>query len=514
MIEGILAGLYTAFTPTNLMMVFIGCFAGTFIGMLPGLGPVSAIALMIPITYGFDPASGMILMAGVYYGAVFGGSTSAILINAPGVSGAVATAFDGYPMAQRGQAGKALATAAYSSFAGGTVGAVLLLLAVPILADVSLSFQSSDYFALMLFGCTAIAAFSGKGQGLKAISMTLLGLMLATVGEDPSGMQRFTFGVPDLYDGISFLLLSMATFAMAEALLMVLRGDSKKSQQTSDDLSVDKLGSMKLTKEEVKDIAPVVGRSSIVGFFVGILPGAGATIASFLSYGLERNMAPRDKQRDFGKGSIRGLAAPETSNNAASTGSFVPLLTLGIPGSATTAVMLGALLSYGVQPGPRLYIDHPTVFWSVIISMYVGNMILLVLNLPLIPYISKLLDIPRKILVPIILFLSLIGVYLVSFNTVDLTMMVIFGVVAVVFRLLDFPLAPLLLGFILGGMMEDNLRRALLIWDDSWAFLWQRPITATIVSLSLLTIAVPAVSSLLQKRRARVTGKVIDVTSE
>ncbi len=502
MIEGILTGLSTAFTPVNLMMVMLGCFAGTFIGMLPGLGPVSAIALMIPITYGFDPASGLILMAGVYYGAVFGGSTSAILINAPGVSGAVATAFDGYPMAQGGRAGKALAIAAYSSFLGGTVGAVLLFVFAPLLAKLSLSFQSTDYFALMVFGCTAIAAFSGKGQVLKAVLMTLLGLMLATVGEDPSGIQRFTFGMPDLYDGISFLLLSMATFALAEALIVVLRGDENK-QPASDDFSSSKLGSLKLDKADTKDIAPAVGRSSILGFFVGILPGAGATIASFLSYGMERNLAPKDKQAQFGKGSPRGLAGPEAANNAASTGSFVPLLTLGIPGSATTAVMLGALLSYGVQPGPRLYVDHPSIFWAVIISMYLGNIILLVLNLPLIPYISKLLDIRRQLLTPIILFFSLIGVYLVSFNTVDLTMMVIFGVIAVVFRILDYPLAPLLLGFILGGMMEDNLRRALLIWDGSWAFLWQRPMTATIMAITLITLLMPVVTQFRDRRKSR-----------
>ena len=501
MIDGILTGLQTAFSPINLAMVFVGCFAGTFIGMLPGLGPVSAIALMIPITYGLDPASGLILIAGVYYGAIFGGSTSAILINAPGVSGAVATAFDGYPLARKGHAGKALAIAAYGSFAGGTIGAVLLLIFVPFLAKVSLSFQSADYFALMLFGCTAVAAFSGKGQVVKAILMTLLGLMLATVGEDPSGIQRFTFGNADLYDGISFLLLSMATFALAEALIVVLKGTSDSN--TADELEKDRLGSMKVSGDEVRDIAPAVGRSSILGFFVGILPGAGATIASFLAYGMERNAASDDKKKEFGHGSHRGLAAPETANNAASTGSFVPLLTLGIPGSATTAVMLGALLSYGVQPGPRLYIDNPAVFWSVIISMYVGNVILLVLNLPLIPYIAKLLSVPRQLLTPIILFLSLMGVYLVSFNTVDLMMMVAIGAVAVVIRLLDYPLAPLLLGFILGGMLEDNLRRALLIWDGSFAFLWQRPITATIVTITLLTLLVPVVTSLRDGRRAR-----------
>jgi putative tricarboxylic transport membrane protein len=330
--------------------------------------------------------------------------------------------------------------------------------------------------------------------------MTLLGLMLATVGEDPSGIQRFTFGNADFYDGISFLLLSMATFALAEALIVVLKGPGEEVSAV--DLQKSHIGSLKVSREEAKDILPAVGRSSILGFFVGILPGAGATIASFLAYGMERNLASTEQKKEFGRGSHRGLAAPETANNAASTGSFVPLLTLGIPGSATTAVMLGALLSYGVQPGPRLYIDNPAVFWSVIISMYVGNLILLVLNLPLIPYISRLLQVPRQLLTPIILFFSLMGVYLVSFNTIDLSMMVIIGVIAVVIRILDYPLAPLLLGFILGGMLEDNLRRALLIWDGSFAFLWQRPITATIMVITFLTLLVPVISTLRHGRQA------------
>ena len=500
MVEGILIGLETAFTPLNLMLVFAGCFAGTLIGVLPGLGPVSAIALMIPITYSLSPSSGLILMAGVYYGAVFGGSTSAILINAPGVSGAVATAFDGYPMAQKGQAGKALAIAAYSSFFGGTIGAVLLFIFVPLLASLSLSFHSADYFALMLFGCTAITAFSDKGQVLKALQMTLLGLMLAMVGEDNSGIHRLTLGISDLYDGISFLLLSMATFALAEALIMVMskNNNNNSSQEYSDNSTLaPSKKDLVLSKTEVKDISPSVGRSSILGFFVGILPGAGATIASFLAYGTERNLANKEQQQQFGKGSQRGLAAPESANNAASTGSFVPLLTLGIPGSATTAVMLGALLSYGVQPGPRLYIDYPDVFWAVIISMYLGNIILLILNLPLIPYIAKLLEIPRQFLTPIILFFSLIGVYLVSFNSFDLVLMIIISVIALGLRILKYPLAPLLLGFILGGMMEDNLRRALLIWDGSFEFLWQRPITVVIMSITLLILCKPLISKLV-----------------
>ncbi|MDP6190567.1 MAG: tripartite tricarboxylate transporter permease, partial [Gammaproteobacteria bacterium] len=391
--DGIFTGLTTAIAPFNILMVVVGCFCGTFIGMLPGLGPISAVALMIPITYGLDPSSGIILMAGVYYGAVFGGSTSSILINAPGCSSTVVTAFDGYPLAQQGQAGKALALAAYCSFTGGTIGALILLVAAPALATVSLSFQSSDYFALMVLGLTAVAAFSGKGQVLKALLMTIFGLMIATIGTDViSGIPRFTFGNIDLIDGISFLLLAMATFALAEVVMAVLKGEHKEDDMPMDMAS---LGSMKLSKEEVKHVAPTAARSSLFGFLVGVLPGAGATIAAFLAYGIERNLSPHAIKEKFGRGALRGLAAPEAANNAASTGSFVPLLTLGIPGSGTTAIMLGALIAYGIQPGPRLFVDNPEVFWSVIISMYFGNIVLLILNLPLIPYISRLLIIPR-----------------------------------------------------------------------------------------------------------------------
>ncbi len=503
MIEGILQGLSTAASPINLMMVAIGCFVGTFIGMLPGLGPISAIALMIPITYGFDPATGMILMAGVYYGAIFGGSTSSILINAPGVAGTVATAFDGYPMARKGMAGKALAIAAYSSFSGGTIAAIFLLVAAPSLAVVSLSFQSTDYFALMVLGLTAVAAFAGKGNVIKALLMTVLGLMLSTVGTDKGvGVPRFTFGSQSLIDGISFLLLAMATFALSEALMAILKpktdADRKREMEAQKNL-----GSMKISKEELKEMAPVVGRSSILGFFVGVLPGAGATIASFLAYGMEQRLAGPKKGAEFGKGSIRGLAAPETANNAACSGSFVPLLTLGIPGSGTTAIMLGALLSYGIQPGPRLFQDNPDVFWSVIISMYIGNVILLVLNLPLIPYIARILAIPSTVLLPMILFFSLIGVYFVSFNTFDIHLMVLFAVAAVVLRLLDFPMAPMLLGFILGGMMEENLRRALTINNDSWSFLWERELTLSILVIAALVLFVPMIGPRITATLAR-----------
>ncbi|EGR0412391.1 tripartite tricarboxylate transporter permease [Vibrio cholerae] len=504
MLDGILQGLATAVMPTNLMMVMIGCFVGTFIGMLPGLGPISAIALMIPITYGLEPASGLILMAGVYYGAIFGGSTSSILINAPGCSSTVVTAFDGYPMAQKGQAGKALALAAYASFTGGTLSAIMLLFAAPALAKVSLSFQSSDYFALMLVGLSAVAAFAGKGQVIKAWMMTVLGLMLSTVGIDKGiGVERFTFGLTDLMDGFSFLLLAMATFALGETLMGILKPDGDNSANEQEQMK--NIGSMKLTREEVREAAPVSLRSSILGFFTGVLPGAGATIAAFLAYGMERNLAPKAKKEEFGQGSLRGLVAPESANNAASSGSFVPLLTLGIPGSGTTAIMLGALIAYGIQPGPRLFVDHPDIFWSVIISMYVGNIVLLILNLPLIPYISKLLAVPRTVLLPMILFFSITGVYLVSFNTMDVYVMILVAMGAIALRLANFPLAPLLLGFILGGLMEENLRRALIITDGEISFLWERPITLAFTVLAIVTLLSPLFSRLMERKK-RPTG--------
>jgi putative tricarboxylic transport membrane protein len=493
--EGISAGLATVFIPLNLMLVLAGCVAGTFIGMLPGLGPISAIALMIPITYGFDPSSGMILMAGVYYGAIFGGSTSSILINAPGVAGTVATAFDGYPLAQSGHAGKALAIAAVASFAGGTIAAALLMVAAPALASVSLSFQSPDYLMLMILGLTAVSAFASRGHVIQALIATIIGLMLATVGTDPSaGVQRFTFGNLDLVDGISFLLLAMAAFALSEALMTVLKRNSASIETEA--AAKGKFGSLKISRAEIHEMAPAVARSSLLGFFVGVLPGAGATIASFLAYGMERAFAPAKEKLQFGKGSIRGLAAPETANNAACTGSFVPLLTLGIPGSGTTAVMLGALISYGVQPGPQLFQTNPEVFWSVIISMYIGNVILLVLNLPLIPYIARLLALPRQLLVPLILFFSLIGVYLVSFNTFDIYMMTVFAVAAIFLRLFNYPMAPLILGFILGGMMEDNLQRTMTLYDGSFAFLLERPVSFGIAVVLIGVIALPVVRTL------------------
>ncbi len=498
MVEGLLLGLQTLFTLQNVAFLLLGCFAGTFIGMLPGLGPMTAIALMIPIASALEPAAGIVMMAAVYYGAIFGGSTSSILINAPGVASTVATSFDGYPMARAGRAGKALAIAAGASFWGGMIGAIALAVAAPYLATVSLSFQSTDYFALMVLGLATVAAFAGAGNMMKALSMAVLGLMLSTVGTDPGqGVARFTLGSLDLVDGISFLLLVMATFALSEALLSIMRITALDGAQHTH----DELGALHVPRQEIKDMAAPATRSSLLGFVIGLLPGAGATIGSLLAYGAEQRLAPPDKAAQFGKGSARGLAAPEAANNAAATGSFVPLLTLGIPGSGTTAILLGALIAYGVQPGPLLYINEPQIFWSVIASMWIGNVVLLVLNLPLIPYIARILAVPRQFLLPLILFLSLIGVYLVSFNTFDIQMMVLFAAAAVTFRLLDFPMAPMILGFILGGMMEENLARAMLIYDQSWAFVWHRPLTGGILILTIIVLLAPWLSRLLQLRR-------------
>ena len=486
MLEGLLIGLETAFSLKNLFMVVGGCIIGTFIGMLPGLGPMSIIAIMIPvaITLG-DPAAALILLAGVYYGAIFGGSTSSILLNAPGVAGTVATSFDGYPMARAGMAGKALTIAAISSFAGGTIGTILLMIFAPALSSVALLFHSAEYFALMIVGLSAIAAFAGTGQVSKAILMTLLGLMMATVGEGALyNMPRFTMGLMDLQSGFSFITLAMAIFALPEAIFLVLN-PARASHSES-----NKIENLRITKEEAKSIVPVIGRQSIQGFFIGVLPGAGATIASFLGYAVERNIAPAQEKKDFGKGSIKGLAAPETANNAACTGSFVPLLTLGIPGSGTTAILLGALIALNVSPGPRLMTDEPQIFWAVIISMYIGNLILLILNLPLIPYIAKILTIPRTFLIPFILFFTLMGSYIGQNNATELLILVGLGVCATVMRLANYPMAPLLIGFILGQMLEDNFSRSMQLYDGI-NFIMERPMTMVLLFLAAFLVILP-----------------------
>jgi putative tricarboxylic transport membrane protein len=495
MLEGIMIGLGTAFSVTNILMVIGGCLIGTFIGMLPGLGPMSIIAIMIPVAISIgDPSAALILLAGVYYGAIFGGSTSSILINAPGVASTVATSFDGYPLARQGKAGKALTVAAIASFCGGTIGAILLMIFAPALASVALLFHSAEYFALMVVGLSAIAAFAGTGQVAKALLMTLLGLIMATVGEGALfNLPRFTMGIMDLQSGFGFITLAMAMFALPEALYLVL--DPARS---STDSGSNEIKDMRITREEAKAIAPVIGRQSIQGFLIGVLPGAGATIASFLGYAVERNIATKEEQEQFGKGSVKGLAAPESANNAACTGSFVPLLTLGIPGSGTTAILLGALIALNVSPGPRLMIDQPEIFWAVIISMYVGNVILLILNLPLIPYIAKVLAVPRTYLIPFILFFTLMGAYIGQNNATELLILVGLGICATVLRFADYPLAPLLIGFILGSMLENNFSRSMQLYDGI-GFIAERPMTMGLLAIAVILVVLPS----YRARRAR-----------
>ncbi|WP_342753199.1 tripartite tricarboxylate transporter permease [Shouchella clausii] len=487
--EGLLQGFQVAFSWEGILFVFIGVLLGTIIGMIPGLGPISAIAIMIPITYGMNPTIALVMMAGVYYGSMYGGSTSSILLNAPGVAGTVAAAFDGYPMAKQGKAGKALAISAICSFVGGTVSVVLLMLFAPMLASVAIYFGPPEYFALMLLGLTAIASLS-DGSTLKALTSAVLGFIVVTIGIDSqTGTTRFTFGSVNLLDGIDFLIIALGVFAIAEVCFLILNRKESMS-------GFKNIGSLKLSKSDFKEMKGPMTRQSLLGFLLGILPGAGATISSFIAYISEKRLAK--KPEEFGKGSIKGLAAPETANNAATSGAFVPLLSLGIPGSGTTAVMLGAFLVLGVQPGPLLMTENPTVFWGVIASMYIGNLFLLILNLPLIPFLSKILAVPRPLLISLVIVFSMVGVYAVSFSTFDLYLLVLFGILGYLMRIFAFPAAPFILAFILGGMMEQMLRQSLTISDGSFMIFLQSPLAVSLFALTLIALIFPE----WRKRRA------------
>ncbi|SFM00564.1 tripartite tricarboxylate transporter permease [Salibacterium qingdaonense] len=490
-LEGILSGVQLAFSFQGLLFVFLGVVAGTLIGMMPGLGPISAIAIMIPITYNMDPAVALVLMAGVYYGAVFGGSTSSILLNAPGISGTVATTFDGYPMAQRGEAGKALAIAAISSFVGGTISVILLMLFAPVLSNIAIQFGPAEYFALMVLGLTAISSLA-DGSTIKALISAVTGIMAVTIGIDSqTGTTRFTFGNPNLLEGIDFLVVALGLFAIAEVCALIINRHESPERNGS-------IGSLKLTKKDLKDMSGPMGRQSFLGFILGILPGSGATIGSFMGYISEKKIAKNPEE--FGKGSVKGVAAPETANNAATSGAFVPLLSLGIPGSGTTAVLLGALLVLDIQPGPLLVQDQPALFWGVIISMYIGNVFLLILNLPLIPYIAKILAIPRPMLISMVIMFSMIGVYAISFNTFDLYLLLIFGAIGYIMRLFKFPAAPFILAFILGGMMEESFRQAMTISNNDITVFVTQPIAMSLLLIALLSFIVPIVQNTRRKK--------------
>lgn len=483
--SGILTGFQVVFSLQGLLYVLFGTVIGTLIGMIPGLGPITAIAVMIPVTYGMDPVFAMLLMAGVYYGAAYGGAASSILLNAPGESMSVPTTFDGYPLAKQGKAGKALAVAAIASFVGGTISVILMTFFAPFLAKVAISFGPPEYFALMFMGLMAVASFA-EGSTVKALISATLGFMIATIGIDgQTGTARFTFGNVNLLEGIDFLVIALGLFALTEVTSLI------RERKESPKFSVKEIGSLKLTKDEMKEVAGPMGRQSLLGFIIGVLPGAGGTIASFLSYITEKRLSKNPEK--FGKGALSGVAAPEAANNGASTGSFVPLLSLGIPGSGTTAVMLGALIVLGIQPGPLLMNDHPQVFWGVIASMYIGNVILLILNLPLIPYISRILIIPRPMLISLIVVFCIIGVYGVGFRTFDLYLLVLFGVLGFFMAYFKFPAAPMLLAFILGDLMEQSLRQSLTISNGNLMIFFERPIALSLIVLALLSFIVPII---------------------
>ncbi|MHA7870553.1 MAG: tripartite tricarboxylate transporter permease [Salipiger thiooxidans] len=487
-------GFSIVFQPENLGLVLLGCVIGTLIGMLPGLGGSNAVAVLLPLIFalGVSPTAALILFAGIYYGSEYGNSISAILLNIPGTSGAVATTFDGHPMARNGQAGTALAMSAVASFTGGTVSVVGLMLLAPLMAEWALHFGPAEYFVLMLLALTLVSSLS-EGDTLKALIAATVGLGIATIGLDPTGTTaRFTFGNMKLYDGIDFVVAMIGLFALGEVLLALERNASSGGM-------MEKVGRARIRLSEIARASGTLARSSAIGFVIGALPGAGATIASFICYTLEKSIA-RDPSR-FGKGEPRGVAAPEAANNAAASGAFVPLLTLGVPGSATTAIILVALTGLNITPGPLLIQNNPEVFWGLVASMYVGNLMLLVLNLPLVGLFVRLLTIPQWCLMPIVVVVSFVAIYAVSSSVFDLLMVVAIGSVGYLMRKFGFPLAPAVLGLVLGHMVEGNLRKALSLSDGDWTILVGSPITLGFWVLIVLSLALPVLRSLLRRSR-------------
>lgn len=451
----ILNGFGVALTPINIWYTFLGVFMGTIIGVLPGIGPAAGIGLLIPITFGMNPTSALIMMAGIYYGAMYGGSTTSILINTPGEAASVMTAIDGYQMAKNGRAGAALAVSAIGSFIAGTVGVLALtLLSLP-LAAFALKFGPAEYFCLMVFAMAAISSLTGKSVA-KGILSTLLGLIIATIGIDlQSGQPRYTMGVPELQDGVGFIVAVVGLFAIGEVF-------SSTEEYLKGKIQFVRIkGKLWLTREEWRrSVMPIV-RGSIIGFVKGVLPGAGATISTILSYTIEKRISKHPEE--FGHGAIEGVAGPESANNAATCGAMVPLLTLGVPGSGATAVLMGAFIMYGIQPGPLLFEKRPDLVWGLVDSMYLGNVMCLILNLPLIGIFVRILYIPIGVLLPLILAICAIGVYSINGNTLEMFMALGFGVMGYVFRKIDIPLAPMVLSLVLGGIMEQSFRQAMTI---------------------------------------------------
>src|SRR5512134_1129610 len=479
-LSGLLGGFAVALQPMNLLWCLVGVALGTVVGVMPGLGPPATIAMLLPLTFLMNPASAMIMLAGIYYGAKYGGSTTAILLNVPGESASVATCIDGYQMARRGRAGAALGIAAIASFIAGTVGVIGLMLVAPPLARMALAFSSPEYFALMGLGLAMVVLLAGRSM-VKALLAMLVGLWIASIGTDLfSTTSRFTFGWLELLSGIDFIVVAIGVFAIGEVLanmearaLPVPRG----------------VRNLLPSLQDLKDSRFAFVNGSVVGFLVGVLPGAGSTIASFLSYGLEKSVSRRREQ--FGTGVVEGVAAPEGANNSETGGALVPLLTLGIPGSGTTAILLAAFILWGLRPGPLMIQDNPTLFWGLVASMYIGNVMLLVLNLPLVPLFAQILRLPAYVLFPAIFGISIIGVYSVSSSLFDSWMLAVFGLLGYGMRRLDYPAAPLILGFVLGDSMERALRQSLMMSQGDLSILVSRPISATMLFLTVLILLAP-----------------------
>lgn len=454
-------GLSVAFTPTNVLYAFIGCALGTFVGVLPGIGSSATIAILLPLTYTLAPETALIMMAGIYYGAQYGGSTTAIMLKLPGESSSVVTCKDGYAMARNGRAGPALVAAGVSSFVAGCFGVVVLILLVKPLTSMVFAFGAAEYFSLMVVGLVGAVTLSSS-TSLEAIGMLLIGLLLGLVGTDANtGVVRYTLGVPDLVDGLSFTVIAMGVFGCGEVIAHLLT--TRKSAPAT-----YQIGKLWPTKTDFKNMCPAVLRGSVIGSLLGALPGGGSTISSFAAYAAEKRVQVRNGERPLGEGNIRGVASPEAANNASTQTAFIPLLGLGIPATASTALMLGAMMMHNIQPGPRVVTDHPDMFWGLIVSMFIGNAMLLVLNVPLIGLWVRLLSIPYKIMAVAIIVFCAVGAYSVSNNPFHVGLLGLFGAFGYLLIKLRLDPTPLLLGFILGPMLEESLRRALLLAKGDW----------------------------------------------
>ena len=487
-------GFGVAFTFQNLIYAFIGCLLGTLIGVLPGIGPVATIAMLLPATYALPPIAALIMLAGIYYGAQYGGSTTAILVNLPGESSSVVTVIDGYQMARKGRAGPALAAAGLGSFFAGCVGTLILAAFAAPLTEVAFKFGPAEYFSLMILGLIG-AVVLASGSLLKAVAMIVLGLLMGLVGTDVnSGVARYSFDIPELTDGIGFITIAMGVFGYGEIITNLAQPEDKR------EVFLGKVTGLFPTKEDFRNMLPAVLRGTTIGSILGILPGGGALLAAFAAYTIEKKTKLRPGEVPFGQGNIRGVAAPESANNAGAQTSFIPLLTLGIPPNAVMALMVGAMTIHNIQPGPQVMTSNPELFWGLIASMWIGNLMLIILNLPLIGMWIKLLTVPYRWLFPAIVLFCAIGVYSTNNNTFDIWLVGAFGVVGYMWAKLSVEPAPLLLGFILGPMMEENLRRALLLSRGDWSVFVTRGLSASLLAVAAVMLIVVLLPSVKSKR--------------